>query len=62
MQLKEYLDTSRISKARFARRIGVSRSYISHLLSGGIKHPSMDVAKRIVDATAGKVNFEDLLR
>lgn len=61
MQLKEFLDTSRVSKARFARKIGVSRSYITHLLGGGIKSPSMKVAKKIVEATEGKVQYVDLV-
>lgn len=55
--LRACLDKTGESQAEFARRIGVSKSYMSELLSGG-KTPSLSLALKIADATRGSVPVE----
>lgn len=48
------------TKKDFAEKVGISRGYLQHLLSG-IKSPSVKLAKKIEEATGGKVTKEELL-
>ena len=59
MKLKDYFKKYSINKAGFAKNLGVSRSYIYWLIKGGI--PSIEAAKKIEEATEGKVTKEELL-
>jgi len=46
--LAQYLEKSGESQTAFARRIGVSQSYISRI-ANGIQNPPLDLALRIAD-------------
>lgn len=50
----EYITKSGDSRAAWAARVGVSRSYLSDMLNGK-KTPSLDVAVRIERLTGGAV-------
>ncbi len=58
MKLAEWLKTSGMSKAEFARNVGVSPGRVSQLLSGDT--PSLDLALRIQQLTRDKVKPGDL--
>lgn len=60
MKLDEYLFRMKTTKKDFAEKVGISRGYLQHLLSG-IKSPSVKLAKKIEEATGGKVTKEELL-
>lgn len=60
MKLNEYLFRTKTTKKDFAEKVGISRGYLQHLLSG-IKSPSVKLAKQIEEATGGKVTKEELL-
>ena len=60
MKLDEYLFRVKMTKKEFAEKVGISRGYLQHLLSG-IKNPSVKLAKKIEEATRGKVTKEELL-
>lgn len=52
--LKTFIDTAQTSQARLAQTVGISRGYMSELVSG-TKTPSLDLAFAIEAATAGAV-------
>jgi 3,4-dihydroxy 2-butanone 4-phosphate synthase/GTP cyclohydrolase II len=58
MKLAEWLKTSGMSKAEFARNVGISPGRVSQLLSGDT--PSLDLALRIQQLTRDKVKPGDL--
>lgn len=60
MHLKEYLDQAKISMAEFARRSGIARSIVGHIVLG-TRLPSLLIAVRIEQATKGKVRPKDLV-
>ena len=60
MKLDEYLFRTKTTKKDFAEELGISRGYLQHILSG-IKNPSIKLAKKIAEATGGKVSKEELL-
>ena len=60
MWIDEWIFKEGITKAEFARRVGISRVYLTSIISGR-KRGSPDVAKRIRDMTNGEVTFEDIL-
>lgn len=59
MKLEEYFDKYCVNLASFARKVGMSRTYIYQLLKGKI--PKVNDAKLIEIATEGKVSKEELL-
>lgn len=59
MKLDDYFKKFSINKAGFAKSLGMSRSYIYWLINGGI--PSVEAARKIEEATEGKVSKEELL-
>lgn len=61
MELKEYLFRENISATEFARRVGMSREYLSRVKNHKIK-PSRHLARSIMTETQGKVTLDDLLR
>ena len=59
MDLNTYLFLSKLTKVRFAMRLGIDRTYLHHILSG--KHPaSKKLAQRIEKATFGKVTVHEI--
>jgi len=60
MLLKEWLFKTQITQVEFARKIGISRQFLVYLLNGS-RHPSPKLAKRIEEATGGKVTVLELL-
>src|SRR4051812_17806714 len=60
MQLSDYLSAKSIGDADFAAAIGVDRSIVNRIRRG--KHtPSLRTMHRIVQATAGAVEYGDLV-
>jgi len=60
MKLEKYLLLNKISERKFAASISVSQAHISNIIRGR-KNPSLSLAKRIEEATYGKVMAYDLL-
>ena len=60
MRLSEYLKLKDLSQTDFAESIGISPQMVTEVLKGR-KRFSPDVAKKVVDCTAGKVSLEELL-
>jgi transcriptional regulator with XRE-family HTH domain len=60
VRLDEYLFKTKTTKTAFAERLGISRGYLQHILSG-IKNPSVKLAKKIEEITGGKVSKEEIL-
>ncbi len=60
MKLDEYLFKTKTTKKDFAEKVGISRGYLQHILSG-LKNPSVKLAKQIEEVTGGKVSKEELL-
>lgn len=59
MNLDEYLHKYRIHKSFFAKKVGVGRSYLHHIISG-IANPSIELANKIVEASNGEVSLEEV--
>lgn len=60
MKLKDYLYFNRITISELARKIGVSRSYLTIVVNGRYK-PSARFAKMIEEGTDGKVSYLDII-
>jgi DNA-binding XRE family transcriptional regulator len=60
MTLKEYLTWKSLTDTAFAREIGVVPSTVLRLKSGD-RSPSMALARKIMEATGGKVRPDDFL-
>lgn len=60
MKLDEYLKNQSMTKTAFGAVVGVSQSHISNI-SWGKKQPSIKLAKKIEEATDGKVSVIELL-
>lgn len=60
MKLKDYLTTYSIGQSKLSRILGVSQAHVSNILKGR-KSPSIQLIKRIREATKGKVTADDLL-
>ncbi len=58
MKLSDYLKKKNETASAFARRLEISRSAVSHLISGH-RTPSLHLALRIADATSGEVVAAD---
>ena len=60
--LRYLMRESDVEQAELARRIGKSRSYVSQLMSGKVKEPTLSVAYAIADALGVSVQtFIDLM-
>ena len=60
--LRYLMRESGIEQAELARRIDKSRSYVSQLMSGKVKEPTLSVAFAIADALGVRVQtFLDLM-
>jgi transcriptional regulator with XRE-family HTH domain len=60
MKLGQYLKQKGLTQAKFAEMVEVTRPLITQII-GGIKNPSLFLAKRIEKATNGLVTTDDLL-
>ncbi|MEC7839051.1 MAG: helix-turn-helix transcriptional regulator [Chlamydiota bacterium] len=60
MKLDEYLFRKKLSRIAFAEKIGISRGHLQHILNGS-RRPSIPLAKKIEEATDGKVSKEEVL-
>jgi DNA transposition AAA+ family ATPase len=60
MTLGEYLEQSGMSRAAFARQIGVREFSVTRYCAGRV--PEARVMERIMEATAGKVSANDFFR
>lgn len=60
MRLGAYLRERSMTQREFAERIGVSRSYLSMLISGS-KIPSLKIATKIEKETGGEVTATAML-
>ena len=61
MDLRIYLYTNRISITDFAKKLLVSRPYLSQICLGNLT-PSRRLARDIELATQGKVSIDELLK
>ena len=61
MNLESYLNEQNIQKKDFAKRIGVSNTYIS-LVIHKKRNPSIRVARSIIKETKGSVAATDLFK
>ena len=59
MDLKEFLTENNISQASFAKKMGVTPARISQTVHKKT-NPSLDLARRIIKETNGKVTVGDL--
>lgn len=59
MELKEFLSENNILQAHFARKIGVTQARISQIVHKKT-NPSLDLARRIIKETNGKVTVAEL--
>lgn len=57
--IRKFLKKNNLKLNDFAVEIGTSPAYLCHLMAG-IKKPSPDFAKKIINATDGEVRAEDL--
>ena len=57
MRLEEYLAETGLTRAEFARQIGVRQFSITRYLEGRVPEPS--VMCKIIEATEGKVSAND---
>lgn len=57
MRLQDYLAETEITRAEFARQIGVRHISVTRYLDGRVPEPS--VMEKIIEATAGKVTAND---
>jgi DNA-binding transcriptional regulator YdaS (Cro superfamily) len=57
MRLAEYLSETGLTRAEFARQIGVKQFSVTRYLNGRVPEPS--VMCKIIEATDGKVSAND---
>jgi len=62
MQLKEYLFYNRMTLSEFSKKIGVSKSTVSRLINGVGNTIPIYLMKKVVEATEGKVSYEDIIK
>jgi transcriptional regulator with XRE-family HTH domain len=60
MDLREYLESRRLTQAEFARMVRITPVTLSYYLFGRRK-PLLEIAMRIEKATNGKVTMQDML-
>lgn len=59
MKLNEYLQKNKLTQVEFAKIIGVTKPVISRIVNRK-KNVSIQVIKRIEEATKGEVQFSDI--
>ena len=60
MELKDFLEKNSISQNEFSKQNKVKQAVLSNIVHHK-SNPSLLNAKKIVDATKGKVSFNDLI-
>jgi 3,4-dihydroxy 2-butanone 4-phosphate synthase/GTP cyclohydrolase II len=60
MLLRDWLRRERVKRIDFAKRVGISPSYLTDLCSG-VAWPGRDVADRVMQETGGEVTPVDFL-
>ncbi len=60
MKLVEYLEKKKISKAQFAKKLGVTDSFMYKICAGS-RRPSVELAREIIKVTQGKIKLDELL-
>ena len=60
MDLREFMFYNKITQEQLGKQVGATRSYINAIVHGRYK-PSMDLAKRLEEATNGKVSLNTIL-
>lgn len=62
MSLRDYLwlNRSRIKHTEFAKKVGISKNYLSNI-SNGKQMPSVSMAKRLEKATDNVVSWSDIM-
>lgn len=61
MNLSQYLEHGQMSLSEFAKRAGISRSYMSEI-AAGLKTPSLEMALKIHEATGESVPLKSLIK
>jgi len=59
MRLVDYLKANNLNRLQFAKILGISPTHMSDICNKK-KNPSLDLCRRIIKATNGKVNIGDL--
>ena len=59
MKLRDFLKKNEITEEEFSDSVGSSQAHINYIIRGK-RNPSLDLARRIIKATDGKVNIADL--
>lgn len=57
----QFITSSGMSRTAWAKRLGISKSYLSDILNGN-RTPSLELAGRISTLTEGQVSFESWLQ
>lgn len=60
MILREYLIRKKLTYEDFAVKIGISKRTLIRLMNGQ-SDPTLSLAKKIVDATSGKVSYDEII-
>ena len=60
MFLDEYLFRTKQTQRAFAKKIGINSDYLSNLIRGHYR-PSVDLAKKIQEASDGQVLWSELI-
>ena len=60
MELREYIKKNNLTERDLASLIGISQQHVNRLIRK-IANPSLPLAKKIKEATRGKVTIEEML-
>ncbi len=61
MNISQYLEQVQMRQCDFAKRVGISKSYMSEI-AAGLKTPALDTAIKIHEATGGSVPLKSLIK
>lgn len=60
MHLREYLSVNSMTHEEFSQKVNISRTQITKIINNKVK-PSVNLVKKIKEATNGEVTYEDLI-
>lgn len=60
MKLRQYLDKEKITVAEFSRRCKIHPNHMFNIINGS-RRPSLDLARRIQENSANKVQVDELV-
>lgn len=60
MHLRKYLFVNSMTHEEFSQKVDVSRTQITKIINNKVK-PSVNLVKKIKEATNGEVTYEDLI-